>query len=161
MHSQQVVDMELSKTSFDVDLDEVDTDIPWLKSVPSADHRLKKKPGQSAHICDICQKSFKRKYNLIVHLRVHTGEKPFVCDICAERFKHKRSLHKHKLIQDCSQRFSSMKKIASTVLKAKQNKTKKTNSISNPAFKLPLHLYQLLLKGNKDFAKDHQEKLDK
>ena len=78
MHSknQQVVDMELSETSFDVDLDEVDTDIPWLKSVPSADiedHRLKKKPGQSAHICDICQKSFKRHQYLTVHLRVHKG----------------------------------------------------------------------------------------
>ena len=68
--------MELSKTSFDVDLDEVDTAIPWLKSVPSADiedHRLKKKPGQSAHICDICQKSFKRHQDLTVHLRVHKG----------------------------------------------------------------------------------------
>ena len=150
--------MELSKTNFDIDLDELDVTIAWLKSVPSSstdieDHRFK-------HICGICKKSFKRKYNLIVHLRVHTGEKPFVCDICTERFKHKRSLHKHKLIQDCAKK-SSMKKIASTVLKTKQNKTKKTNSISNPAFKLPLHLYQLLLKGNKDFAKDHQEKLDK
>ena len=83
MHSknQQVVDMELSKTSFDVDLDEVDTDIPWLKSVPSSadieDHRLKKKPGQSSHNCDICQKSFKGKHNLIVHLRVHKGPKGF------------------------------------------------------------------------------------
>ena len=74
--NQQVVDMELSKTSFDVDLDEVDTDIQWLKSVPSADfedHRLKKKPGQSVHICDICQKSFKGKHNLVVHLRAHKG----------------------------------------------------------------------------------------
>ena len=68
--------MELSKTSFDVDLDEVDTDIPWLKSVPTADianHRLRKQPGQSEHICDSCQKSFKRKHNLVVHFRVHKG----------------------------------------------------------------------------------------
>ena len=27
--------MELSKTDFDIDLDQCDTDIPWLKSVPS------------------------------------------------------------------------------------------------------------------------------
>ena len=67
------MDMELSKTSYDVDLDEVDNDIPWLKSVPSKDiedHKVEK-PGKSSHICDICQKAFKKKHHLIVHQRVH------------------------------------------------------------------------------------------
>ena len=65
--------MELSKTNFDIDLDELDTTIAWLKSVPPSsrdieDHRFK-------HICDICQKSFKRKHDLIVHLYIsqHKG----------------------------------------------------------------------------------------
>ena len=67
------MDMELSKTSFDVDLDEVDNDIPWLKNVPSKDmedHKVEK-PANSGHICDICQKSFKRNQYLILHQRVH------------------------------------------------------------------------------------------
>ena len=65
--------MELSKTSFDVDLDEIDNGIPWLKSAPSrdiVDDKLEK-PVESAHICDICQKSFKRKHCLVMHQRVH------------------------------------------------------------------------------------------
>ena len=43
--------MELSKTSFDVDLDEIDNGIPWLKSAPSRDiedDKLEKQLGKLA-----------------------------------------------------------------------------------------------------------------
>ncbi|XP_032420422.1 zinc finger and SCAN domain-containing protein 2-like isoform X2 [Xiphophorus hellerii] len=48
--------------------------------------------------CDICGKSFKKKFNLKQHYRIHTGERPFCCEICGKSFSQFSNLKVHKKI---------------------------------------------------------------
>ncbi|XP_058469244.1 zinc finger protein 267-like [Solea solea] len=54
--------------------------------------------GEKAHMCNICKKSFVRKYNFMYHMRIHTGEKPFSCETCGKRFRGNSHLMDHKRI---------------------------------------------------------------
>uniref|UniRef100_A0A3Q2DFZ0 Zinc finger protein 14 n=1 Tax=Cyprinodon variegatus TaxID=28743 RepID=A0A3Q2DFZ0_CYPVA len=52
--------------------------------------------GEKPYCCDLCDKAFKRRANLVLHYRIHTGEKPYPCDLCDKSFTDSSNLASHK-----------------------------------------------------------------
>ncbi|KAF0296313.1 Zinc finger protein 607 [Amphibalanus amphitrite] len=64
----------------------------------SANLRLHKQRVHSAlrpHVCPLCQKGFKERYSMTIHMRSHTGDRPYVCEFCGDGFVTKGKLNSH------------------------------------------------------------------
>ena len=145
----KIIKMEVSETYCDLNLDQYDTDLSWLKRVPitftcekctksfkrrchlkshekkcsgenrcpslrwnwmagileqssfneSSHHsevRRKVHSKEKTFVCDVCQRAFKEKHQLVRHQKIHTGEKPFVCEICEKAFARSDHLIVHR-----------------------------------------------------------------
>ncbi|XP_042231870.1 protein tramtrack, beta isoform-like isoform X1 [Homarus americanus] len=45
--------------------------------------------------CQFCQKGFKGRENLKLHIRTHTGEKPYNCGVCGKAFGGRSDMNRH------------------------------------------------------------------
>lgn len=53
--------------------------------------------------CSYCPMSFKRKYTLQEHVRIHLGQRPYSCSTCGKSFTQSSSLGKH--LKVCFKKF--------------------------------------------------------
>ncbi|XP_062571132.1 zinc finger protein 62 homolog [Saccostrea cucullata] len=72
-------------------------DIHNSEKKPTSCNNLKEKP-RPEHKCKFCEKQFKQKGHLNVHLLIHSGARPFKCDMCGKEFNQKQILKRHLLI---------------------------------------------------------------
>ena len=73
---------------------------PKIRSRPPT---TMKKEGR-LHPCAICNKSFKDRFSLEAHYRIHTGERPFRCPTCQKGFKQKAHMQKHSTMHSTNPR---------------------------------------------------------
>ncbi|XP_037521517.1 zinc finger protein 771-like [Rhipicephalus sanguineus] len=59
-------------------------------------HRPETK-GEKQYACDVCDRKFTQKRDLVIHSRGHTGEKPFECSLCPATFASSQYRKKHML----------------------------------------------------------------
>ncbi len=57
--------------------------------------RAQKTTSNSSFTCCHCGRSFDKKQNLQIHLRVHTGERPYPCQQCGKSFTQPGTLKRH------------------------------------------------------------------
>ncbi|VDK32552.1 unnamed protein product [Gongylonema pulchrum] len=69
----------------------------YAKTMKRKKRKREPDPGDRAHRCTVCNKTFCKKFELDRHFVVHTKERRFICDICKKRFSQKSSLAQHKL----------------------------------------------------------------
>jgi len=59
---------------------------------PQLEEHLK---NQRPYSCEVCERRFSQKCNLVTHMRLHTGERPYPCPSCDKRFTQKGNLDAH------------------------------------------------------------------
>ena len=77
-----------------------------MVKVHSKGERLSENARKIHHVCHVCDKEFKKGFQLKIHSAVHSGQKAHKCETCGETFVLKgrlnRHLKKHHTIYECS-----------------------------------------------------------
>ena len=63
-------------------------------------HRQNVHLSTKRYRCSICDKEFKSKYYMEIHLRVHSGVKPFSCSVCGKTFAQRQNRNSHQKRHD-------------------------------------------------------------
>ena len=94
--------------------------------------------------CTACDKHYKSKRSLDIHIRTHTGEKPFKCEVCDKKFAHKSSLKSHVntahvlgYVRDFYRRGETNQQISTSKNEAKGNCGKSTDFEGNVEHERP------------------------
>lgn len=58
------------------------------------------------HICEICQRGFKRREHLYQHVKLHTGFRPYICESCSKAFMRKEHLLRHSTLHSGQKNFT-------------------------------------------------------
>ncbi|OQR86652.1 hypothetical protein ACHHYP_10325 [Achlya hypogyna] len=69
-------------------------------------HQMTKHVGLKPFQCALCPKTFARKADMQVHMRVHTGEKPYPCALCDKQFARISDLRSHERTHSGEKRFA-------------------------------------------------------
>ncbi|XP_045907131.1 zinc finger protein 287-like [Micropterus dolomieu] len=62
--------------------------------------------GEKQFKCSVCNKNYRSRCALSIHMRIHTGEKPFSCSVCGRRFMHSSHLTTHLRVHTGEKPFS-------------------------------------------------------
>ena len=78
--------------------------------------------------CDVCNKELANKWNLKLHMKIHTGNRDFICDACGTGFLDKKQLKNHRVRLHGSDQEKALKRnhVCSTCGKGFWNKTSLT-----------------------------------
>ncbi|XP_041849438.1 zinc finger protein OZF-like isoform X4 [Melanotaenia boesemani] len=69
-----------------------------VKKSSSSESRFSTESDKKSLECDVCGKSFSKKFNMEQHYRIHTGFRPYACQTCGKSFTHKCNLLTHTRI---------------------------------------------------------------
>ncbi|ESP02718.1 hypothetical protein LOTGIDRAFT_224662 [Lottia gigantea] len=58
-------------------------------------HKKTHHPGSKPHKCEYCNKPYKKRCDLEIHVRTHTGERPYTCEVCGKAFRDVGTLRMH------------------------------------------------------------------
>ena len=97
--------------------------LPVLPSddISTSSDCIKQNRETSPNVCSVCGKTFDKKRNLTVHLRMHLAEKPYKCLVCQKGFIQSGHLSEHLRIHSgekpfkctvCEKRFTSSRHIS-------------------------------------------------
>lgn len=106
--------------------EEVDRKVTESEAVaePKPEEKQSLQRVAGIHVCDVCNKGFKNKYNLKLHKEsVHLKIRKFVCDHrgCGRRFAQNVNLAKHKQIGHQNIKFKCSESFCGKEFTTKQN----------------------------------------